>query len=63
MLFIIKNPLFIDKKNIKKSNHIKKINYLCSCFMKEYYYILYTEYHNIKYHLLINNYHYEKTSI
>ncbi len=31
--------------------------------MKEYYYILYTEYHNIKYHLLINNYHYEKTSI
>lgn len=37
MLFIIKNILFIDKKNRKKSNHIKKINYLCSCFMKEYY--------------------------
>lgn len=37
MPFIIKNLLFNDKKNIKKSNHIKKINYLCSCFMKEYY--------------------------
>lgn len=35
MLFIIKNTLFVDKKNIKKSNHIKKIDYLCSCFIKE----------------------------